>query len=180
MFTECRYKTLCLLVAGMKIHIFWDVTQCGPLIVNVRVGTTYCLHLQGRRMGQAGTGVKLIAGKFGSYRAGLISLLNEVSFWSRSINVHLFWVDGAAVELRYSSVSAATRRRRRRNASRSLQFDHAVLSLHLQSALFDRGCPKDTPNCRSSETKELHGATAWDSTSSSATQDLPNYLWNSK
>jgi hypothetical protein len=33
----------------MKIIIFWDITPCRPLSVNLLFGGTYRLHLQGRR-----------------------------------------------------------------------------------------------------------------------------------
>jgi hypothetical protein len=33
----------------MKSIIFWDMTPCSPLSLNLRFGGTYRLHLQGRR-----------------------------------------------------------------------------------------------------------------------------------
>jgi hypothetical protein len=37
----------------MKSSIFWDITKCSPLKVNRRIGGTYRLHLQSRRISQA-------------------------------------------------------------------------------------------------------------------------------
>jgi hypothetical protein len=34
--------------------LFWHVTLYGPLIVNSRFGRTWCRHLQGQRISQAG------------------------------------------------------------------------------------------------------------------------------
>jgi hypothetical protein len=37
----------------MKSTIFWDITPCSPLKVNRRLGGTYRLHLQGRKISRA-------------------------------------------------------------------------------------------------------------------------------
>jgi hypothetical protein len=37
----------------MKSSVFWDITPCGPLKVNRRLGGTCRLHHQGRRISQA-------------------------------------------------------------------------------------------------------------------------------
>jgi hypothetical protein len=34
----------------IKKYIFWDITPCSPLKVNLRFGGVCRLHLQGRRM----------------------------------------------------------------------------------------------------------------------------------
>jgi hypothetical protein len=36
-----------------KNSIFWDITLCSPLKVNIYFGGTYRLHLQGRRISHA-------------------------------------------------------------------------------------------------------------------------------
>jgi hypothetical protein len=37
----------------MKRAVIWDITQCSPVKVNERLGDTYLLHLQGRKVSQA-------------------------------------------------------------------------------------------------------------------------------
>jgi hypothetical protein len=51
-----RFEVLIAMV--MKCTIFWDITQCIPLKVNRRLGGTYRLHLQGRRISRARTSVR--------------------------------------------------------------------------------------------------------------------------
>jgi hypothetical protein len=37
----------------MKSCIFWDITPCRPMKVNLHCGGTYHIHLQGQRVSQA-------------------------------------------------------------------------------------------------------------------------------
>jgi hypothetical protein len=38
----------------MKSYVFWDVPPCSPFKINRRFGGTCRLHLEGRRISQAG------------------------------------------------------------------------------------------------------------------------------
>jgi hypothetical protein len=46
-----RFEILTAMV--VKISIFWDITLCSPLKVNLRFGGICRLHLQGRRISKA-------------------------------------------------------------------------------------------------------------------------------
>jgi hypothetical protein len=50
-----------LTAAVMKSSIFWAITPCSPLKVNRRLGGTYRLHLQGRRINKARNQLALLA-----------------------------------------------------------------------------------------------------------------------
>jgi hypothetical protein len=47
-----KKRTIFLSLRGA---IFWDKTQCNPLKVNLRFGGKHRLHLQGRKVRQAGS-----------------------------------------------------------------------------------------------------------------------------
>jgi hypothetical protein len=56
MFQSVGFEILTAVV--MKSAIFWDITPYNPLKVSQRLGGTYRLHLQGRRITEKETGVK--------------------------------------------------------------------------------------------------------------------------
>jgi hypothetical protein len=55
---SCQYvgfEVLTAVVMKSTTRIFWDITPCAPLKVNRRLGETYRLHLQVRRISRART-----------------------------------------------------------------------------------------------------------------------------
>jgi hypothetical protein len=61
----------------MKNAVFWDVALC-RFCVNLRFGRTYLLHLQGRKIRERGTSVKI-----------KVILYSETSVHTRSTQRHI-------------------------------------------------------------------------------------------
>jgi hypothetical protein len=68
MITLIRYGTFSQMTCNamietcscLKSSVPWDITPCNPLKVSRRLGGTYRLHLQGRRISQAGNQQKAV------------------------------------------------------------------------------------------------------------------------